>query len=168
MFEQMMGPAVIFGIAIVILVVMVFIGKMFARMYTRASKELSFVRTGFGGQKVILNGGSLVLPVIHEVIPVNMNTLKLDVNRCNEQALITRDRMRVDVTAEFYVRVQPTEESIANAINKPTNHLCQACITGRYPTEHGQRLYEIALSNVGKADLTGRTYEVQHELTFAR
>ncbi|MDZ4813714.1 MAG: flotillin domain-containing protein [Pseudomonadota bacterium] len=110
-----MGPAVVFGIALVALFVLIFVGKMFARMYTRASKELSFVRTGFGGQKVILNGGSLVLPVIHEVIPVNMNTLKLDVNRSAEQALITRDRMRVDVTAEFYVRVQPTEESIANA-----------------------------------------------------
>ncbi len=115
MIEQLMGPAVVFGIALVALFVLIFVGKMFARMYTRASKELSFVRTGFGGQKVILNGGSLVLPVIHEVIPVNMNTLKLDVNRSAEQALITRDRMRVDVTAEFYVRVQPTEESIANA-----------------------------------------------------
>ncbi len=115
MIEQMMGPAIVFGIALIALFVLIFIGKMFARMYTRASKELSFVRTGFGGQKVILNGGSLVLPVIHEVIPVNMNTLKLDVNRSAEQALITRDRMRVDVTAEFYVRVQPTEESIANA-----------------------------------------------------
>ena len=107
-----MGPASVFGIALVALFVLIFVGKMFARMYTRASKELSFVRTGFGGQKVILNGGSLVLPVIHEVIPVNMNTLKLDVNRSAEQALITRDRMRVDVTAEFYVRVQPTEEAI--------------------------------------------------------
>ncbi len=115
MFEQLMGPAVVFGIALVALFVLIFIGKMFARMYTRASKELSFVRTGFGGQKVILNGGSLVLPIIHEVIPVNMNTLKLDVHRAADQALITRDRMRVDVTAEFYVRVQPTEESIANA-----------------------------------------------------
>jgi uncharacterized membrane protein YqiK len=44
-----------------------------------------------------------------------MNTLRLEVRRANEQALITRDRMRVDVTAEFYVRVKPTEDSIANA-----------------------------------------------------
>jgi uncharacterized membrane protein YqiK len=44
-----------------------------------------------------------------------MNTLRLEVKRENQQALITRDRMRVDVMAEFYVRVKPTEESIANA-----------------------------------------------------
>ncbi len=99
----------------VIIVGLVTLGVILARLYTRASKEVSFVRTGFGGQRVILNGGSLVLPVLHEVIPVNMNTLRLEVRRANEQALITRDRMRVDVTAEFYVRVKPTEDSIANA-----------------------------------------------------
>lgn len=91
------------------------IGFMFSSLYTRASKETSFVRTGFGGQKVIMDGGALVFPVLHEAIPVNMNTLRLEVHRDNEQALITRDRMRVDVLAEFYVRVQPTVESIANA-----------------------------------------------------
>lgn len=91
------------------------IGLILARLYRRASKEISFVRTGFGGQKVIMNGGALVFPVLHEVIPVNMNTLRLAVHRANEQALITRDRMRVDVVAEFYVRAQPTEEAIANS-----------------------------------------------------
>jgi uncharacterized membrane protein YqiK len=91
------------------------LGLIIARLYHRASKEISFVRTGFGGQKVVLNGGALVLPVLHEVIPVNMNTLRLEVQRANEQALITRDRMRVDVQAEFYVRVKPTEEAIADA-----------------------------------------------------
>lgn len=99
----------------VILVALFAIGLILAKMYRRASKETSFVRTGFGGQRVIMNGGSMVFPVLHEIIPVNMNTLRLEVRRANEQALITRDRMRVDVLAEFYVRVQPTEGSIANA-----------------------------------------------------
>ncbi len=97
------------------LLALITIGLIFARLYVRASKEVSFVRTGLGGQKVVLNGGTLVFPVMHEAIPVNMNTLRLEVHRSNEQALITRDRMRVDVLAEFYVRVQPTSESIAAA-----------------------------------------------------
>lgn len=71
------------------------------------------MRTGFGGQKVVLNGGALVLPIVHEVIPVNMNTLRLEVTRGRERAIITKDRMRVDVTAEFYVRVQAAPEAIA-------------------------------------------------------
>lgn len=102
-------------ITAVIIVALFAIGLIVARLYRRSSKEVSFVRTGFGGQKVIMNGGALVFPVLHEQIPVNMNTLRLEVRRANEQALITKDRMRVDVQAEFYVRVQPVVESIANA-----------------------------------------------------
>ncbi len=95
--------------------VVVFVGSLFARLYRRATKEISFVRTGMGGQRVIKDGGALVLPVFHDTIPVNMNTLRLEVQRSKEEALITKDRMRVDVRAEFYVRVQQTEESIATA-----------------------------------------------------
>ncbi|GAA4892896.1 flotillin family protein [Ferrimonas pelagia] len=103
---------VIVGSAFVALLVS---GLIFSRLYTRASKELSFVRTGFGGQKVIMNSGAVVLPVLHEVIPVNMNTLRLEVSRKEIQALITKDRMRVDVLAEFYLRVKPDLDAIANA-----------------------------------------------------
>ena len=99
----------------IIFAVLFIIGMMFARLYKRSSKEVSFVRTGLGGEKVILGGGAFVFPVLHEVIPVNMNTLRLEVKRAEDQALITRDRMRVDVMAELYVRVKPTAESIATA-----------------------------------------------------
>ncbi|MEH8017277.1 SPFH domain-containing protein [Rheinheimera muenzenbergensis] len=102
-------------IAGAVLVGLLVLGMILARLYKRATKEVSFVRTGFRGEKVIMNGGALVLPVLHEIIPVNMNTLRLEVRRANEQALITRDRMRADVTAEFYVRVKPTADAIANA-----------------------------------------------------
>ena len=103
------------SIAGIILVALFVLGLILTRLYRRATKEVSFVRTGFGGEKVIMNGGALVLPVLHEIIPVNMNTLRLEVRRAAEQALITRDRMRVDVMAEFYVRVKPVAESIATA-----------------------------------------------------
>jgi uncharacterized membrane protein YqiK len=104
--------AIISGVGLVALLIL---GLIFARLYKRASKETAFVRTGFGGEKVVMNGGALVLPVLHETISVNMNTLRLAVQRSNEQALITKDRMRVDVLAEFYVRVQPSADAIASA-----------------------------------------------------
>ena len=125
-----MGNLINIGIyAGVILLALVVLGMIFSRLYRRASKEVSFVRTGFGGQKVIMNGGALVFPVLHEVIPVNMNTLRLEVRRANEQALITRDRMRVDVTAEFYVRVKPLADSIANAAQ--TLGMCRSDVIRR-------------------------------------
>ena len=62
------------------LVLLLIIGLMLARLYKRASKEIGFVRTGFGGEKVVINGGALVLPVFHETMPVNMNTVRLAVD----------------------------------------------------------------------------------------
>jgi uncharacterized membrane protein YqiK len=84
-------------------------------LYVRSSKERSFVRTGLGGEKVVLGGGAFVLPIVHDVIQVNMNTLRLEVSRGTHNALITKDRLRVDVVAEFYVRVQASAESVAAA-----------------------------------------------------
>jgi uncharacterized membrane protein YqiK len=85
------------------------------RLYKRASKEIAFVRTGFGGEKVVMNGGAMVFPVFHETMPVNMNTVRLAVERNNVDALITLDRLRIDVKAEFYVRVRQDAQSLAMA-----------------------------------------------------
>ena len=101
--------------AVIVLIAILSIGFIFARLYHRATKETAFVRTGLGGQKVIMDGGAIVLPVFHEIIPVNMNTLKLEVGRRNEQSLIALDRMRVDVGAAFFVRVKQIEESVSKA-----------------------------------------------------
>lgn len=94
---------------------LIFVGVIFARLYHRATKETAFVRTGLGGQKVIMDGGAIVLPIFHEIIPVNMNTLKLEVSRREEQSLIALDRMRVDVAAAFFVRVKQVAESVSTA-----------------------------------------------------
>jgi uncharacterized membrane protein YqiK len=107
------GGLILAVIAIAIVVAIVF--WLFHWLYLRSSKERAFVRTGMGGQKVVLNGGAFVLPIVHDVIPVNMNTLRLEVSRGRDKALITRDRMRVDVIAEFYVRVQAATDAISNA-----------------------------------------------------
>ncbi len=104
----------VIGIAAgVIAVIAIFI--FLTKLYRRASKEVAFVRTGVGGERVIMNGGALVFPVFHETMPVNMNTVRLAVERNNTDALITLDRLRIDVKAEFYVRVRPDAGSIAMA-----------------------------------------------------
>ncbi|HEX2887490.1 flotillin family protein [Vineibacter terrae] len=100
---------------IVIAIVVAIVVWLLNWLYLRSSKERAFVRTGLGGQKIVMNGGAFVLPIVHEVIPVNMNTLRLEVSRGRDKALITRDRMRVDVMSEFYVRVQASDEAIAAA-----------------------------------------------------
>ncbi|MBI1218096.1 MAG: flotillin [Rhodobacteraceae bacterium] len=101
--------------AAVILVAILVTGFAFSRMYKRSTREVSLVKTGAGGKKVVVDGGTLVIPVLHEVTKVNMRTTRLEVRRTGKDALITRDRQRADVGVEFYVTVESTEEGISRA-----------------------------------------------------
>lgn len=102
-------------IAGTIIGLLVFIGLIMARLYKRATRETSLVKTGSGGKKVIMDGGTIVVPFLHEISKVNMKTLRLEIARVGEQSLITKDRMRVDVGVEFYVSVNATEDGISRA-----------------------------------------------------
>ncbi|MEL6618991.1 MAG: flotillin domain-containing protein [Pseudomonadota bacterium] len=101
--------------ALIIVGLLVFIGLIMARLYKRATRETSLVKTGSGGKRVIMDGGTIVVPFLHEISKVNMKTLRLEVARVAEQSLITKDRMRVDVGVEFYVSVNATEDGISRA-----------------------------------------------------
>src|SRR5262245_49254663 len=74
---------------------------VFTRLYQKAAANRAFVRTGQGGEKVVLDGGAIVIPVLHNVIPVSLETMRLSVERRGPHALITRDNLRVDLSAEF-------------------------------------------------------------------
>src|SRR6202789_759330 len=107
-------------VSIGVLVILV-IGLMLAKLYRRSTRDEAYVRTGLGGQKVVLDGGSLVLPVFHSTAAVNLKTLRLEVARGGPDSLITKDRMRVDIGAEFYVRVKPDMSYIPPAAQRRGN-----------------------------------------------
>lgn len=107
-----MNVLIIAGIGVVALILII---SVMAKMYRKASKEMAFVRTGAGGEKVVANGGAFVFGVFHDVIDINMRTLRLVVTRKEKQALITKDKIRVDVEAEFYLRVKQDADAISIA-----------------------------------------------------
>ena len=96
-------------------ILIIVIGIIFTMLYRRSTRDEAFVRTGLGGKKVVLDGGAVVLPIFHSIARVNLKTLRLQVERSKKDSLITKDRMRVDIDAEFYVRVKPDANSIALA-----------------------------------------------------
>lgn len=103
-------------LGIIIAVVVVAIGVVFlSRFYRKSTRDVSIIRTGFGGQRIVLAGGCLALPFLHKVDEINMRTMRVEVRRTGEKSLITEDRMRVDVELEFYVRVEPTIAGVATA-----------------------------------------------------
>lgn len=100
---------------VVVVVVIAVVWWLLSKLYQRSTSDLSFVRTGFLGLRVCISGGALVIPVLHEVTRVNMNTMRIGVSHRNEGALITQDRLRIDVDADFYVRVSPTVDGVTSA-----------------------------------------------------
>ncbi|MEM9011387.1 MAG: flotillin domain-containing protein [Pseudomonadota bacterium] len=100
---------------ILILAVFAALIVLAAWFYERATNEVSLVRTGIGGRRVVIDGGTLALPYFHEITRVNMATIRMNVARRAEEALITSDRLRVDVGAEVYVSVKPEAEAITRA-----------------------------------------------------
>jgi uncharacterized membrane protein YqiK len=104
-------------IAIIILVALAIaiIVYLLHWLYRRSSKEVAFVRTGMGGENVVISGGAFVLPIIHNITSVGMKTLCIEVQRNGNKSFITKNRMRAEVTAEFYVRVKPDTESVSIA-----------------------------------------------------
>ncbi|HRJ52412.1 MAG TPA: flotillin domain-containing protein [Candidatus Thiothrix moscowensis] len=103
------------SLSVGILVLMLLGFALFSAFYKRAQKDTSYVRTGFGGEKIIMGGGAFVLPVLHDVLPINMQTMRIEITREMDQALVTKDPLRVDVTAEFFLRVAPDENAISTA-----------------------------------------------------
>lgn len=122
-------------------------------LYRRSTKDVSFVRTGFGGEKVVMGGGALVLPILHDLTEVNMNTLRLEVIRAREKSLITKDRMRVELTVEFYVRVAPNIEAVATAARSLGNRTMKAeqlkdLIQGRFVDAMGGAAAKMSLEQI--------------------
>lgn len=113
-----------FIIGVTVFVAFMVILFIVSRMYVRADKDTAYIRTGFGGDQVIKDAGGLVIPILHSTMKVNLKTLIIPVIRKNQDGLITQDKMRADVNAEFYVRVASDHDSIrlaAQTLGNGTN-----------------------------------------------
>lgn len=87
-----------------------------AKLYVRTKASEAFVRTGKGGMVVIQDGGALVIPMIHEIMRVSLETMVLSVKReGGAGALITKDKLRADIEAQFYLCVKPKNDDIKAA-----------------------------------------------------
>lgn len=93
------------------------------RLYVKTKASEAFVRTGMGGMRIIKDGGSIVIPVVHQIVRISLRTLRLDVGREGPDALITKDKLRADIKAEFFVRVMPDDDSIKNAARSFGEHM---------------------------------------------
>lgn len=114
-FDLMKAAGGLIAFAATIFGLMVVLTITYRALYKRASADLAFVRTGMGGTRVVIDGGAFVFTSLHSIKWINLETLRLQVTRHGRDALITKDKFRVDMGVEFYLHVQPKEEQILRA-----------------------------------------------------
>jgi len=106
----------VIGISIgagVILLVSIF--TILSRFYRRCGADEALVRTGSGGNKVVIGGGVLVYPILHQLLRVSLRSVKLSVERSAKNALVTADKIKANVTTELYIKVEPMAEDVLAA-----------------------------------------------------
>jgi flotillin len=86
-----------------------------SRCYRRCGADEALMRTGAGGHKVIIGGGVLVFPVMHQLLRVSLRSVKLIVERSGRNALVTGDKIKANVTTELYVKVEPIKDDVLSA-----------------------------------------------------
>jgi uncharacterized membrane protein YqiK len=86
-----------------------------AKFYRRCGADEALVRTGAGGNKVVIGGGVTVYPILHQLQRVSLRSMKLSVERSGKNALVTGDKIKANVTTELYIKVEPIAEDVLAA-----------------------------------------------------
>jgi uncharacterized membrane protein YqiK len=105
---------VLLAVGLIIFVIAV-VAVSLARFYRRCGADEALVRTGSGGNKVVIGGGVTVYPILHQLLRVSLRSIKLSVERSGRNALVTRDKIRANVTTELYVKVEPIHDDVLAA-----------------------------------------------------
>lgn len=158
---------------IVLAALIILVGIWFLqRFYAKATLDSALVRTGFGGRRVVTDGGCLSLPILHQLQRVSMGAIAFTTAREGRGAVLTRDQMRADVTFEFELRVDPTAEGIATAAQALGHRIARggdtveevlsgALVNAIQNAAAARTLEEIHLDRRGFADEVSATIEVQ-------
>ena len=102
----------IVGSAVALMVIFLLIYRAF---YKKAPADSALVISG-GRKKRVIFGGSLINPLTNTTQLISLNTLQLPVERTGQAALITKDSLRVDLEAQFYVKIEPNEQDVLKAV----------------------------------------------------
>ena len=100
------------GSVVALIVIFLLIYRSF---YKKAPADSALVISG-GRKKRVVFGGTLINPLTNTSQLISLNTLQLPVERTGQAALITRDSLRVDLEAQFYVKIEPHEQDVLKAV----------------------------------------------------
>jgi uncharacterized membrane protein YqiK len=92
----------------------VFMGAM-ARFLKRPSPAEAIIRIGRATTDVFIGRATWIVPVLHRAATMSLSTIGLTIRRAGHDALVTKDYISTNLSAEFYIRVEPAEEDVKKA-----------------------------------------------------
>lgn len=108
--------------SIIGLVLLIVVGSLyiFTRLWQKTTTDQALVKVGGKRNRdnkanVIIDGGTLFIPLFDTLTRVSLQTMIITVAKDNLDALITGDKLRANVTAQFYLKVDKNEEDIYRA-----------------------------------------------------
>jgi uncharacterized membrane protein YqiK len=147
---------VVWFLSLVVLIVLAAIViAVLNRFYVKSTRDTALIRTGAGGRRVIIDGGAIAWPFLHKIDRMNMRAMRMVMERAGANALITSDRLRIDMALEFHVRVEPSEDGIARA--------AQALGSSAFREDEMQALLGPNLVDAVQAEVAVRTMDGLHE-----
>ncbi len=119
---NLLGSVTFFGGLIGALVILGLISIWaYTRVYVITPNNEAFVRNGgifTKEKKVILNGGCMVIPGIHELTRVPLREISIDVVRQGNLAVRTRDYLRANMRVTFYVCISADKDAVLTAAQR--------------------------------------------------
>jgi uncharacterized membrane protein YqiK len=96
------------------LLILVFFGAM-ARFLKRPSPSEAIIRIGRTTTDVFIARACWIVPVLHRAATMSLSTIGLTIRREGHEALVTKDFISTNLSAEFYIRVEPNEDDVKKA-----------------------------------------------------
>src|SRR3954468_9161469 len=85
------------------------------RFLKRPSPSEAIIRIGRPSTDVFIGRATWIVPVLHRAATLSLSTIGLTIRRAGHEALVTKDYISTNLSAEFYIRVEPAEDDVKKA-----------------------------------------------------
>src|SRR3954468_22282101 len=98
----------------VVVFLLVFVSAM-ARFLKRPSPSEAIIRVGRATTDVFIGRACWIVPVVHRAATMSLSTIGLTIRREGHEALVTKDFISTNLSAEFYIRIEPNDDDVKKA-----------------------------------------------------
>jgi len=120
-------------VATLVVFVLMFFSAM-ARFLKRPSPSEAIIRIGRATTDVFIARACWIVPVLHRATTMSLSTIGLTIRRTGHEALVSKDFISTNLSAEFYIRVEPNEDDVkkaARTIGIDEGHASSESIRGK-------------------------------------